>query len=752
MTMGELPPFYDIAWTPAGDKPQLKLLTDDGIEYHDFPFRPYCYIQERDCGEDVFRAIAEVDETAELVKVHSEEQMVHPHHHARPDTYYDDTYWKVHVERPSLIRKLRQELEHIGVETMQSDVPYARRVMIDLQQSVETPDEILSFDIEVEAHEGVPDPEEAANRIYTICAIGSDGEEYSFAYDDEEETIREFLDVAVEYKAVLGWNSFKFDYPYLVNRTRNLNMGFDWFNIVHVDALPTYRHILLKYQPNYRLTTIAEAEFDMTYPEIDFDVMDEIFANDRERLVEYNMNDVRVVKMLDDKFGMKDVTFDVLASAGYCRPRDIFFVREDLDYQRVTKASNVLIEGVVLGLTGDRVVWPNKGSAREEFEGAKVLDPKGGKYEYVATLDYASMYPSIISALNIGPETYRPDGSGAIDAPIGSFAAEPQSIFSQAYHVLKDERDAYQEKVRRLTRGSPEWTIAKAYSRGIKQYVNTFYGVIGSPYSRFYNRDVAENITLMGQAMLTRAAEYAEELGYTTVYGDTDSVMVELNGHTDVVDEGYWLADEISSEIRRFVRDEYGGDPSLIELTLDEIYSPFFITDSRKRYAGYCVYDGESCFTFEKVGFEMVRGDWPDATKEFQEELTHAILRDRDEWQLIEEWKERLYDGELDDKLVKHVGLRRKPESYKSTPPHVRVAKRYEGTEHEIRVGDKVPYIKYGNDPEKVVGVVDGELPNLTVSNYSYIWGKNFQSIIDRFGIEEHEVTTISDFVQVAGD
>ena len=743
--MTELPEFYDITWTDRRDGTKIRLLTKDGIQTFDAPFRPYCYLQERDVRPDVLRVIQSIDETAELEPVSVNQAMVMPNYRSRPNTFYDKDFQKVKLARPNLVRELRQELNQLGVPSFQSDVPYARRVMIDLDQSISAPDEILAFDIEVEADEGVPDPEAADKQIFTICAVGSDGEEFAFAEDDEESTIEGFLEVAEEYQAILGWNSFKFDYPYLRNRCRNLGISFDWFKVVHVDALPTYQYILLKSQPNYRLDTVARNEFGMEYEGVDFSRLREIFENDREQLIEYNLDDARVVMRLNNRYKMKNITFDILASAGYCRPKDIFFLREDLDYQRVTKSSNVLIEGVVLGLSDD-VIWPNKGSAREDFEGARVLEPKPGLYDRAVTLDFSSMYPSIISALNIGPETFRPDGSGDIKAPIGSFVSEPQSIFSEAYHVLKDQRDLYTEQCRRFTRGSPEWTIAKSYSSGIKQYVNTFYGVIGSPYSRFYNRDVAENITKMGQYMLQRTADFAEECGYTVIYGDTDSVIVELREDGDPVEEAHRLGRLFSAEIRRFVADEYNGDPELINLTVDEVYAPFFITDAKKRYTGYCIYDGEPCFTFEKTGFESVRGDYCDASKQFQEELIHAILQDGDEWELIDDWKARLYAGELDEMLVKHVGLRRKPENYSSKPPHVRVAERFEGTEDEFRVGDKIPYIKYGNDPEKVVAVRNGDTPRFNITNYEYLWEKNFKNMIERFGLERHKGTVLTDF------
>jgi DNA polymerase elongation subunit (family B) len=43
---------------------------------------------------------------------------------------------------------------------------------------------------------------------------------------------------------------------------------------------------------------------------------------------------------------------------------------------------------------------------REAYEGAFVVDPKTGLYEWVASFDFASLYPSIMRQWNISPESY----------------------------------------------------------------------------------------------------------------------------------------------------------------------------------------------------------------------------------------------------------------------------------------------------------------------------------------------------------
>jgi len=52
---------------------------------------------------------------------------------------------------------------------------------------------------------------------------------------------------------------------------------------------------------------------------------------------------------------------------------------------------------------------------RESYEGALVLDPKPGIYEWVTSFDFASLYPSIMRQWNMSPESYVTNTTDEID-------------------------------------------------------------------------------------------------------------------------------------------------------------------------------------------------------------------------------------------------------------------------------------------------------------------------------------------------
>jgi DNA polymerase I len=396
-----------------------------------------------------------------------------------------------------------------------------------------------------------------------------------------------------------------------------------------------------------------------------------------------------------------------------------------------------LIEGVVASASrpgGDTpVVWPNRGDGTSaDFIGGKVFDPEPSVYENVVALDFSSMYPSIIHAFNIGPETWHEDpDAGDIAAPIGSFDAEPVSTISTAFRSLNDERNRYKHQKKAVERGSPDWYVADGYSRGLKAYVNSFYGVLGTGYSRLYNHKIASNITRAGRQMLEYTADAAEDHGHTVRYGDTDSVLIELgSGVDDPIDAGDRLAAALTEDVRDMLLTEYNADPTHVELELDEIYSEFLLTEKKKRYAGNLIYDGSPCNSFTRTGFKSARSDTPQAVREFQDELLQAKLNDEATTPIVSNYKDLLYSGEIDEQLVTEKTLTKPISAYDRIDPHVRVAKR----RGDIGPSDVVPYIKYGTDKHAVAH--PDELSTLSTFAYYYLWEALFGSVATALDID----------------
>ena len=164
-----------------------------------------------------------------------------------------------------------------------------------------------------------------------------------------------------------------------------------------LDYLSLYKLFTYTQQSSYRLDYIGQLEVGIGKVEYEGTLQD-LYENDIEKYIEYNLNDVVIVKALDDKLKFIDLA-KALAHVGHVPYEDIFFSSRYLEGAMLVYMKN-------LG-----IIAPNKAldsrqkmDNDEKFSGAWVKDPKPGRYEWVFDLDLTSMYPSVIMTLNISPE------------------------------------------------------------------------------------------------------------------------------------------------------------------------------------------------------------------------------------------------------------------------------------------------------------------------------------------------------------
>jgi DNA polymerase elongation subunit (family B) len=107
------------------------------------------------------------------------------------------------------------------------------------------------------------------------------------------------------------------------------------------------------------------------------------------------------------------------------------------------------------------------------------------------------------------------------------------------------------------------------------------YGFTGSSASKLLAVELAEATINYGSRLLQQAAAWVEERfgakhGAKVIYGDTDSLMIELPGHT--VASAMAAAHEISASVTSSL-------PKPITFAYEKIYYPFLLQQNKK-YAG----------------------------------------------------------------------------------------------------------------------------------------------------------------------
>ncbi|WP_425469305.1 DNA polymerase II [Pseudoalteromonas neustonica] len=345
-------------------------------------------------------------------------------------------------------------------------------------------------------------------------------------------------------------------------------------------------------------------------------------------------------------------------------------------------------------------VAPNLGDHGLSFEspGGFVMESIPGLYKNVIVLDFKSLYPSIMQTFCIDPLGLI----RGLDDPDNAIAGFEGALFSRTEHHLPN-------LIKKLasSRQHAKNTDQPMLSQAIKIIMNSLYGVLGSKGCRFYDPRLSSSITLRGHEIMQTTRQWIEELGYTVIYGDTDSTFVSLPDELDPQGckaIGKQLAITINEKWQHTIKQRFATQ-SYLEIEFETLYSPFFMptirgktTGSKKRYVGQVQTGDEKKLVFK--GMETVRSDWTQLAHEFQTELFETLFSDTFNvamlHPIIESYISRLYAGEFDDKLVYRKKLGQHLADYqKNIPPQVQAVKKHQAThpEFEISKGQIVEYV-----------------------------------------------------------
>ena len=668
-----------------------------------------------------------------------------------------DVYGCSWIELPPGKYKLREQKEFMSHCQLECDINYTDFIAHAPEGDWAgiAPLRTLSFDIECTNRAGIfPEPEHDAviqisnvvvkqgvkepfiKCIFTLrsCAPIAGATIRSFETESEMLLAWSKFIVEIDPDIMTGYNIQNFDLGYLLNRAKALNL----LKFPYLGRIPTSqtkaRSVVLQSQQlgkrenldiniegrvqfdlilvlrrdyklrSYKLNAVSYHFLQEQKEDVHYSIITDLFNGNeqtRRRLAVYCLKDsVLVLKLLEklmcliNYMEMARVTGVPL---GYLltRGQQIKVISQIL---REAKKYNYVLPVIPV-------------TSGEEFEGATVLEPMTGYYNMpIATLDFASLYPSIIIAHNLCYTTllnksaidrYKLQPDDYIRTPAGFLFKKPaeghQTIVPQILKNLLSARKRAKDDLKKETDPFKKM-ILDGRQLALKISANSVYGFTGAQVGKLPCLEISQSVTSFGREMIeiTKQAvleKFTIANGYkydaVVIYGDTDSVMVKF-GVTTVAD-----AMELGREAATFVSQRF---VSPIKLEFEKVYYPYLLIN-KKRYAGLYWTRPEKHDKMDCKGIETVRRDNCTLVANLIEVCLQKILMDRDPDGAIKHAQKTISDLLCNRVDISHLvitkELTKTDGDYANKQAHVELASRMKKRDPAgaPKLGDRVPYV-----------------------------------------------------------
>jgi len=603
---------------------------------------------------------------------------------------------KITTYKPTDVRELRKEFS----KAYEADIPFVRRFLIDsgITSGFEAPYELCKFeeikpvdyyvkpvivyiDIEVETEGRFPKVDENEIECLTIGFKGKyltintkgvrlrDKDWLVVSVSDEKELIKYLNNFIEAYKPdiFVGWN-VKFDLDYLKGRAKRLGVNLNFRGSLSFNLLEAYAKV--RNRVSQRLKDVVVDEGFVEAPRVYSEI------NSNEELVEYNKNDVMYLVMLDDRYKLTEFHWNLKSYVGL----------EDLES---TFYNSVIIDTLLLREYKDKYVLPSvERRKKEKYQGAEVLIPPVGLFDWVAVFDMSRYYPNIMIAYNLTPEPTNGKG-----------------IVPKLAEKLLNKRQEYDDLLKELEPGSDKYKRIKAMRDVIKFLVNSLYGYFGSSKTRLYDKRIASKVTEVGRKGLLFLKDELEKDGIRVLYADTDGLFIQTRNPEE-------LEPTLNELVKEFCEKE--GIPKNLRIKFEKLYRRILFKPVKggergaaKRYAGWVIREGRKDADYLDIkGFEYIRRDASNATRKIQRLVFDCVLRGNKD-KLIRELKKFLKEFRnmsLDDIAIRKT-LRKT--DYKTESDFVRgviYSNRLFNT--NIVAGDYIRYV-YTIRPYDVIAFLD---------------------------------------------
>ena len=281
------------------------------------------------------------------------------------------------------------------------------------------------------------------------------------------------------------------------------------------------------------------------------------------------------------------------------------------------------------------------GGSDEQYEGATVIEPVRGYYDVpIATLDFSSLYPSIMMAHNLCYTTLLDKQTVERLKLVQDkdYTLTPNNdMFVKATHrkgilpiILEELLSARKKAKADLKKETDPFKRAVLDGRqlALKISANSVYRFTGATIGKLPCLEISSSVTAFGRQMIENTKQEVEKHykisnGYShdaqVIYGDTDSVMVKF-GPEDLehcMKLGMEAAEVVST---KFLKP--------IKLEFEKVYFPYLLIN-KKRYAGLYWTNPKKFDKMDTKGIETVRRDNCRLVQNVIETVLKKILMER---------------------------------------------------------------------------------------------------------------------------
>ncbi len=278
--------------------------------------------------------------------------------------------------------------------------------------------------------------------------------------------------------------------------------------------------------------------------------------------------------------------------------------------------------------TKDDILIPWKKREPESFKsawellvadrGGFIFEPQMGIHDWVAEVDFSSMYPALMAKYNISAETVLckccPDSRLRVPELGYNICEKREGIVPRTLKILLSKRATY----KRLRNEAEDLKLRLVYDRrqsALKWILVTCFGYLGYRNARFGKVDAHIGVCAFGRADLLKTVRMAEARGFEVVHGIVDSLWLRKDGAS--LSEYLELCKAVSRDIG-------------IQLNVEGRYRWIVFLPSRMHSGVPVLNRYYGVFESGKIkvrGIEAVRRDIPAFIREAQMDMIRVLAK-----------------------------------------------------------------------------------------------------------------------------